>query len=271
MFAFTLPTLSLPARTGLVLAQVVLRYLLFAGGAYLFFYVWRRRQWLARRIQPRFPTTEQLRLEIGYSLLTALIFTGVFAATFALWQHGFTRIYTEVAAHGWPYLALSVALLMLLHDTYFYWSHRLMHHRRVFKYVHRVHHLSHNPSPWAAYAFHPLEAVIEVGILPLAVLVLPVHPLALAIFGLYTFIFNVMGHLGYELLPPALHRHWLGRWLNTGTHHNLHHQLVKGNYGLYFNLWDTWMGTNHHLNEARYAQATATAEAAPEVPPVARA
>lgn len=249
-------TLSPAAGSGLVLANVVLRYLLFAGGAYLFFYVWRRRQWLARRIQPHFPTDKQLRQEIGYSMLTAVIFAGIFLLVFWLRKLGYTQMYADVQTYGWPYLVLSVGLLILLHDTYFYWSHRLMHHRRVFKYVHRVHHLSHNPSPWAAYAFHPLEAVIEAGILPLAVFVLPVHPLALAIFGVYTLTFNVIGHLGYELLPPRLHRHWLGRWQNTGTHHNLHHQLVKGNYGLYFNFWDTWMGTNHKLNEERYARAT---------------
>ncbi|MGL1488967.1 sterol desaturase family protein, partial [Vibrio parahaemolyticus] len=39
-----------------------------------------------------------------------------------------------------------------------------MHNKRIFKYVHLVHHHSTNPSPWAAYAFHPLEAVVEVGI-----------------------------------------------------------------------------------------------------------
>ena len=248
--------LGLPARTGLVLANVVLRYLLFAGGAYLFFYVWKRRQWLARRIQPRFPTSAQIRQEIGYSLLTAGIFAAIFLLVFAARKAGLTRIYADVHQYGWGYLALSIGLLVLLHDTYFYWTHRLMHHPRLFRYVHRVHHLSHNPSPWAAYAFHPLEAIIEAGILPLAVLALPVHPLALLIFGLYTLTFNVIGHLGYELLPPRLHGHWLGRWQNTSTHHNLHHQLTKGNYGLYFNFWDTWMGTNHRLNEERYQQAT---------------
>jgi sterol desaturase/sphingolipid hydroxylase (fatty acid hydroxylase superfamily) len=34
-----------------------------------------------------------------------------------------------------------------------------MHDRRLFRLVHRVHHRSHDPSPWAAYAFGPIEAL----------------------------------------------------------------------------------------------------------------
>ena len=54
--------------------------------------------------------------------------------------------------------------MILLHDTYFYWAHRAMHHPKIYRHVHLVHHLSQNPSPWAAFAFHPFEAVIEAGI-----------------------------------------------------------------------------------------------------------
>ncbi|PKA16131.1 sterol desaturase family protein, partial [Leptospira haakeii] len=34
------------------------------------------------------------------------------------------------------------------------------------------------------------------------------------------------------------------KWINTSTHHNLHHQKFHGNYSLYFNFWDKVMGTN---------------------------
>ena len=36
-----------------------------------------------------------------------------------------------------------------------------MHHRRLFKRFPRLPHRSHNPSPWAAYAFAPPEAVVQ--------------------------------------------------------------------------------------------------------------
>ena len=54
-----------------------------------------------------------------------------------------------------------------------------------------------------------------------------------------------MGHLGFELFPKGFTQHRLTWWLNTSTHHNLHHQRAGYNFGLYFNYWDKIMGTNH--------------------------
>ncbi len=34
--------------------------------------------------------------------------------------------------------------------------------------------------------------------------------------------------------------------MNTSVAHNMHHKYFKGNYGLYFTIWDRFMGT---LNE----------------------
>ena len=78
-----------------------------------------------------------------------------------------------------------------------------MHHPSVYKWLHKVHHLSTNPSPWAAYAFHPLEAVVEAGIVVLIVFVMPAHPMAVSFFLLIMMVYNVYGHLGYELYPKG--------------------------------------------------------------------
>lgn len=219
------------------------RYLFLCGWLFGLFYLWKRRAWWYRKIQQRFPHRADFVREIGYSALTAVIF----AAMGWLWLgtplRACTRLYTDVHAYGVPYLVGSVFLILFLHDTYFYWMHRLMHHPRIYRYVHRVHHQSVNPSPWAAYAFHPLEAIIEAGIMPLVLLLVPVHPIALFCFVTLMLWFNVYGHLGYELFPEKLYRHPLGRWLNTSVYHNQHHERFEGNYSLYFTCWDRWMGT----------------------------
>ena len=56
-------------------------------------------------------------------------------------------------------------------------------------------------------------------------------------------LYNVYGHLGFEIYPKGLNKHWLGRWMNTSVNHNMHHQFFKGNYGLYFTFWDRMMNT----------------------------
>jgi len=72
---------------------------------------------------------------------------------------GWARIYSDPHAFGAPYLLLSGLILLLAHDTWFYWTHRLLHSAWLFRWAHRTHHLSIAPTPWAAYSFAPAEAV----------------------------------------------------------------------------------------------------------------
>jgi sterol desaturase/sphingolipid hydroxylase (fatty acid hydroxylase superfamily) len=45
--------------------------------------------------------------------------------------------------------------------------------------------------------------------------------------------------------------------LNTPTNHAMHHESPRGNYGLYFNVWDRLMRTNQAGYEARFRAVTA--------------
>jgi sterol desaturase/sphingolipid hydroxylase (fatty acid hydroxylase superfamily) len=54
-----------------------------------------------------------------------------------------------------------------------------------------------------------------------------------------------IGHLGYEVYPAWLVNSRVDKWLNTSTNHNMHHKYFKGNYGLYFRLWDELLHTTH--------------------------
>jgi lathosterol oxidase len=227
------------------------RYVLLAGLAFLVFYVWRHRRLVALKIQPRPATRKDIRREVLYSLSSLAVFALVGVLVFVMWRAGVTKMYLRIADHGWGWLALSSVLLIFAHDAYFYWTHRLMHWKPLFPLVHRIHHLSRTPTPWAAFSFHPLEAVIEAGLFPFFILAVPTHPLAALVWLTYMTVMNVLGHCGHEILPRGFTRHPLTRWHNTAVHHDMHHQHVHCNYGLYYNLWDRLMGTNH----ARYDEA----------------
>jgi sterol desaturase/sphingolipid hydroxylase (fatty acid hydroxylase superfamily) len=145
---------------------------------------------------------------------------------------------------------------ILLHDFYFYWMHLFMHLPGVYERVHKVHHLSTNPSPLAAFAFHPLEAVIEALAIWVIALIIPIHPVALIAVGLYSIATNVMGPSGYELLPRGLAQHPVFGWLNTATSHNQHHRTFNYNFGLYTLLWDRLFGTLHPHYVGLYQRTT---------------
>lgn len=259
------PGLSPLLMLGIVAALVFVRYLVFAGTALLAVHANRQRL-AARRIQDKPFTRAQMMRELGYSALSALVFAGFGAVLFAAnSEFGFSRIYNDIAERGWLWFGVSIPLALLVHDFYFYWAHRLMHSRALFRRVHRVHHLSTNPSPLAAFAFHPLEAVLEALGFAVVIAVVPLHPIALLIVSTAMIGFNVIGHLGYELFPPGLASHPVFGLINTATSHNLHHASYRCNYGLYTLIWDRLFGTLHPLYAARYA-ALSGALAPPERP-----
>ena len=93
------------------------------------------------------------------------------------------------------------------------------------------------------------------------------HPMAFSLFMVWQIFFNVMGHTGYEIHPRWLMDTWLGKLLNTPTNHIMHHEKMRGNYGLYFNVWDRVMGTNHPDYESRYREVTSRPRAAATATP----
>ena len=220
------------------------RYLLIAGIAFLIFYILLKRVIRTRKIQEQYPAVKDYAREIIFSLITVFVMAFIPAMVLGSPEMARqTKFYTDINQHRLPYFILAFPLMAIMHDTYFYWMHRIMHHRRLFKFVHLVHHKSTNPSPFAAYAFHPFEAIIEAGIFLVFVFTIPVHLFHLLFFFLFMIIYNVYGHLGWELYPKGFSKHWFGKWINTSVNHNLHHQFFKGNYGLYFLFWDRIMGT----------------------------
>jgi len=235
-----------------IFAVLSVRYLVIAGLAAGIFYGLARRWTFAHKLQQRWPRNRDYAREIGYSLLAFAVFSAVAVLVLTGPVRPFTRIYSDVAEHGWPYLIASSAAVLLIHDAYFYWMHRLMHHPKVYRFVHLTHHRSTNPTPWTSFAFHPLEALVEAGIIVFIAFLFPVHPLVILGFVLVMTVYNVYGHLGWELYPSGFARHPIGRWINTSISHNQHHRYAHSNYGLYFLWWDRWFGTLHPDYEAAF-------------------
>ena len=219
------------------------RYFIIAAIFWLIWYVALRPKLSHKKIQRHFPKGRDYRREISYSLVTIVIFASFPAAMLLTPFRQYTLYYTDVHAYSMWWFWVAFPLTFLVHDAYFYWMHRLMHHPRLFKLVHLIHHKSTNPSPWAALAFHPLEAIIEAGIFAVLLMAMPLHAIHVAIFFAGQMVYNVYGHLGWELYPARFMKGRIGKWINTSRAHNAHHQFFHGNYGLYFLIWDRWCGT----------------------------
>jgi len=132
---------------------------------------------------------------------------------------------------------------VVLHDIYFYTTHRLMHLAPLFKAVHAGHHRSLTPTPWAILSFQPLETISQFGFFALVIFFVPLYPATLLAYLLFDGIVNAAGHCGHEFVPQDSQKHWLLKYLNSVTHHDLHHSRFRYNFGQYFNIWDRLFGT----------------------------
>jgi lathosterol oxidase len=227
-----------------LLTDVADKYYLFAGLFFLVFYVLLKKKISYKKIQSKFPGSKDYLREIIFSTISMIIFAIVpLFILFSETIRPYTRYYLDINQYSLVYFFAAFPIMLLIHDTYFYWIHRLMHLPQFFKTFHLIHHKSTNPSPWAAYAFHPLEAILESMIFTIFLFTMPIHKSHLVAFFSFSIFYNVYGHLGWEIYPKNFNRHWLGKWINTSISHNQHHQYFKGNYGLYFTIWDRMMGT----------------------------
>jgi sterol desaturase/sphingolipid hydroxylase (fatty acid hydroxylase superfamily) len=227
-----------------IISAIGSRYILIAGGIFLFFYILFKNKILAKKIQSAVPKNKDYLREIAYSISTILIFGLIILNIIGNpTVKPYTKIYDDISEYGWLYYFSVFPVMLIIHDTYFYWTHRIMHHKSIFKFFHLVHHQSTNPSPWAAYAFHPLEAIVENGIFIVFAFSFPLHKTNIPIFFLFSILYNVYGHLGWELYPKGFSKSIVGKWINTSVCHNQHHKYFKGNYGLYLLFWDRLMGT----------------------------
>jgi sterol desaturase/sphingolipid hydroxylase (fatty acid hydroxylase superfamily) len=237
-----LPAIILSAVAMTLIMAV--RYLLVSGAF----------AWATARVRPGLyrGLDAQMRREVGWSLASAAIY-GIPAGIVAWgWHdHGWTLIYDRRADYPLWYLPLSLFAYLFAHDTWFYWTHRLMHRPRLFRTMHAVHHASRPPTAWAAMSFHPWEALTGALVVPLLVFVIPIH---VAMLGTVLAVMTVMGvtnHMGWEMFPRAFVHSKLGNWVITASHHQKHHDEYRCNFGLYFRFWDHLCGTDRGLSSPR--------------------
>ena len=255
LFDLTQPLTFASVLTGLLVIWVanMVNYFMLTAPAY--FWYWRRTNVNAVRIQSGEPFPGQIRHEIYWSMVSIVIFTVLTTALIIAWRLGaFPLTYMYPSERGWLYFFVGIVLVILVQDVCFYWTHRLLHTRKLIRY-HGVHHRSKLPTPFVMYAFHPVEATLHYVRILVILLLVPTCPLMLIITeGFISNIVNVYGHLNHE---PRWMRYFGFLHRNTSStsvYHDLHHGKVRGNYGFYLKIWDRLFGTMIPETEANIAK-----------------
>lgn len=129
-------------------------------------------------------------------------------------------------------------ILILWNDVHFYFSHRLLHKVKLLKKYHSVHHKFRPSTPFAAFAFHPVEAIILGSVLPIALLFHEFSAFSLIFLPIWSIIINTLSHANIKNL-------------SLSQHHQDHHFYYQGNYGFFFQgldkLFKSYINT-HAIN-----------------------
>lgn len=136
--------------------------------------------------------------------------------------------------------------MKLVFSTSLYWLHRAMHHKSVYQYVHKRHHLYHDTVGFASQYAHPIEGMVSALHVILGILLMRPHFVVFLFFMATTMTEIIDSHCGYDV-PWAWFYPWSDRyfWGSGARAHDFHHSHNVGVYGGGLTgLWDVVMGTN---------------------------
>ena len=139
--------------------------------------------------------------------------------------------YYETTPYSFKSFFLNLFIYLFVFDTWFYWTHRLLHLKFFWNQVHHVHHQFLEPTAFAQDAVHWFEGILQgpMGHV-LTTLVYPMHPIAVNAFGFLTSIYALLAHDG--------------RILDLNDHMK-HHHYKSCNFGLYWGFWDYLFDTRY--------------------------
>ncbi|PHH80946.1 hypothetical protein CDD80_5156 [Ophiocordyceps camponoti-rufipedis] len=166
----------------------------------------------------------QIRREINDSLLALVCGSFLTAPILVAQLQGYSNVYRFGSASWWYELA-QYPLFVLFSDTCMYWLHRVFHAPVLFRMMHSKHHRYVIPTPFSAYAFHPLEAWI---------MSLPIYT-----FGFIwpmSDVAQLVVFCSSNIWTFLLHD-------NRDQFHTVHHKNINYNFGQFLHLWDYLGGT----------------------------
>lgn len=110
-------------------------YFFFSGISYHYFFDQRLKH------HPRY-LKNQIRMEIISSMIAMPSIDVLTLPIFVSEVRGKSLLYDNVADYGYAWLAASTLAYLVFNDVAIYWIHRIEHHPRLYKYIHKVSPLS---------------------------------------------------------------------------------------------------------------------------------
>ncbi|KAH9509229.1 Lathosterol oxidase [Bulinus truncatus] len=177
----------------------------------------------------------QIRKEILCTVISVPFMSIPTVSLFFLEVRGYSKLYDNVSDTrlGYVGVILSMFTFIAFTDMCIYWIHRFLHHKLVYKHLHKLHHKWKVPTPFASHAFHPLDGFLQSLPYHIYPFLFPLHKVTYLGLFLFVNIWTVSIHDGDFRVPENLKP-----IVNGSAHHMDHHLFYNYNYGQFFTLWD---------------------------------
>ncbi len=186
----------------------------------------------------KFLWNDQVRDNMFWSIASAgTIWTGFEVLMHWTYANGYVP-YLDPREHPITF-ALILFLSPLWYNFYFYWGHRILHTKFLYRAVHHVHHRNIEVGPWSGLSQHPIEHIVMYSSMLIHWLI-GAHPINMIFQGQSVTFGSIMGHGGFEeiVVRDDLKISYGNYW------HSLHHRFFECNYGEPIIPLDHLFGTN---------------------------
>ncbi len=204
--------------------------------------IWINNRYPNKRIQPEQQqrSEKRIRMEIAYSVKSLLVTSGCLAGGIWLQWQGWA-LYPPLELN-WINGLGTLLLLVVLYDAWFYWMHRLMHTKALYRF-HSLHHQSIAPTVWSNYSDSYTDAFGMQSFYIIVAVLLPIPAEILIIHRILDHINGQIGHSGFEFFADRFTR--APSPMLCVTFHDQHHQYFNYNFANFFSVWDRLFGTIH--------------------------
>ncbi|XP_055327770.1 methylsterol monooxygenase 1-like [Paramacrobiotus metropolitanus] len=154
----------------------------------------------------------------------------------------------------WYVLTGQVLGCAVIEDTWHYFLHRALHHRSIYKHIHKIHHNYQAPFGMVAEYAHPAETLILGAGFFIGIMTFCTHIILLWVWVTFRLLETIDVHSGYDI--PWINPFHLVPGYAGARYHDFHHQNFTGNYASTFTWWDKLFGTDRQYNEFLAAKGT---------------
>lgn len=162
----------------------------------------------------------QMRQEIRQALIAMPGISVPTCLAFLVEVRGYTKLYdhTDEGPGRW-YDYAQLGFFVIFTDFCIYWIHRGLHHPLIYKRLHKPHHRWIMPTPYASYAFHPLDGFSQSLPYHLFPMLFPMHKLVFLSAFMFVNLWTILIHDGEYVSDNPV--------INGSACHSAHHLYFK--------------------------------------------